>query len=598
MDSLATSVDMLHLIDPTFSSITLTSSTTIDEAAKIPTVEMEASTDPSVTYLSDALRVLSDGGVPCCKDKAAFTVVVSEEIQSLSSDELASRLADIRMAERRTCTSFATRHDESTACCGDRFEQMIAKLDQKTCGKACEMIAARFNELKASYTLDQWDRMLEERIKYLDRLDVNSKSRKFKPFQSWDRHGLAISRTRTTLPDWCCMQDERDAWKEYDDKINKLLSIAATSPTAPPTSIGMGRPVPLTGLEILTRLHVVLGHPPIDQMLATLAKTQNMRSNVVTKSDVEAFVKQGCIQCIMWKMRRSPVKSLTDATRAPVGKKWSYDTLTLKVKTTNGNHYITRFLDDGSGKKRSYGHADFTAETLAKILAVHRAWVRPTHGEIWVGRRDGHPSQRAKTFQDALTDAQMHDETTAPYRHEAMPVEITWQHDVPGSMILLSTGPGAKLLRHFEAAFLCHEDASNRIVKPRAHDGNAVSANMLYYGDETAHANLLYAFWSPVMYLIYPEIRANKFSEHAHPGAYYGPSRDTESDRYCLVWNGHRSFTVDKGCIRIDERQVIAMSSRTNKVAQPFTLSPDAPVQLRSVARSGDTEAREPANHA
>ena len=342
----------------------------------------------------------------------------------------------------------------------------------------------------------------------------------------------------------------------------------------------MGRPIPLTGLEILTRLHVVLGHPPIDQMLATLAKTQNMRGNVVTKSDVEAFVKQGCIQCIIWKMRRSPVKSLSDATRAPIGKKWSYDTLTLKVKSTNGNTYITRFLDDGSNKKRSYGHADFTAPTLAKILAIHRAWVRPTHGEIWVGRRDGHPSQRAKTFQDALADAQMHDESTAPYRHEAMPVEVTWQHDVPGAMILLSTGPGSKLLRHFEAAFLCHEDASNRVVKPRSHDGNAVSANMLYFGDETAHANLLYAFWSPVMYLIYPEIRANKFSEHAHPGAYYGPSRDTESDRYCLVWNGHRAFTCDKGCIRVDERQVIAKTSRTNALAQPFTLSADAGVQL------------------
>ena len=38
----------------------------------------------------------------------------------------------------------------------------------------------------------------------------------------------------------------------------------------------MGRPIPLTGLEILTRLHVVLGHPPLDQLLATLAKTQNM----------------------------------------------------------------------------------------------------------------------------------------------------------------------------------------------------------------------------------------------------------------------------------------------------------------------------------
>eukprot|EP00964_Phaeocystis_antarctica_P098750 scaffold64728_cov83-Phaeocystis_antarctica.AAC.1 len=61
-------------------------------------------------------------------------------------------------------------------------------------------------------------------------------------------------------------------------------------------------------------------------------KTENMRAGIVTKSDVEEFVKLGCAQCIVWKMRRAPVKSLVDATLAPPGKKWSYDTLTLKVK--------------------------------------------------------------------------------------------------------------------------------------------------------------------------------------------------------------------------------------------------------------------------
>eukprot|EP00964_Phaeocystis_antarctica_P079043 scaffold49199_cov111-Phaeocystis_antarctica.AAC.1 len=123
-----------------------------------------------------------------------------------------------------------------------------------------------------------------------------------------------------------------------------------------------------------------------------------MRAGIVTKSDVEAFVKLGCAQCIVWKMRRAPVKSLVDPTLAPPGKKWSYDTLTLKTAT--GNLYITRFLDNGSGKKRSYGHKDFTAPTLELLLSLVRAWVRPVHGEIWIGRRDGHPSQRAKSFQD------------------------------------------------------------------------------------------------------------------------------------------------------------------------------------------------------
>ena len=36
-----------------------------------------------------------------------------------------------------------------------------------------------------------------------------------------------------------------------------------------------------------------------------------------------------------------------------------------------------------------------------------------------------YPSQRAKSFQDALSEAQIHDESTVPYQHESMPVEST-----------------------------------------------------------------------------------------------------------------------------------------------------------------------------
>ena len=50
-----------------------------------------------------------------------------------------------------------------------------------------------------------------------------------------------------------------------------------------------------------------------------------------------------------------------------------------------------------------------------------------------------------------------------------------------------------------------------------------------------AAANLLFAFWAPLFYLVSPEVRDSKFMEHALPGAYYGPSRDTESERYHLV---------------------------------------------------------------
>ena len=82
MDSLATSIDMLHLIDPTFTSITLDGNTTTDKKDGLLTIEMETSKDPNVTYLSDAIRVLAEEGAPCCKDRAAFTVLVSDEIKS------------------------------------------------------------------------------------------------------------------------------------------------------------------------------------------------------------------------------------------------------------------------------------------------------------------------------------------------------------------------------------------------------------------------------------------------------------------------------------------------------------------------------------
>ena len=456
----------------------------------------------------------------------------------------------------RTCTGYAKYFDESSACNAEpRIEHMMEQLDHATSGDAATYVSSAFDAKKACYTALQWQDMAAQRAAWLQ---------KTRP-----RNAVLHVHKCCNVADWLT-KDTDPATKQA------ILSVVK----APPTTIGMGRPVALTGLEILWRLHVVLGHASIDQVMATLSKTEGMRAGMVTKSDVEAFVKLGCAQCIVWKMRRAPVKSLIDPTLAPPGKKWSYDTLTLKVKTAAGNLYLTRFLDNGSGKKRSYGHKDFTASTLEMLLSLMRAWVRPVHGEIWIGRRDGHPSQRAKSFQDALSEAQIHDESTAPYQHESMPVESTWQHDVPGAMILLSTGPGAKALRHFEQAFLTHEDANNRVVKPRAHGGEAKSADMVYFGESIARANLLYAFWAPLMYLVYPEIRANKFSEHSLPGAYYGPSRETESDRYGLVWNGTRAFAVDKGCMRIDERAVLAMSSRTNKQVQPFTPVPDAAVDL------------------
>ena len=355
---------------------------------------------------------------------------------------LAENAAELKIAMLRTCTKYAKYLDESTACNAEpRIEHLMEQINLATDGNAATYVANAFNAKKAKYTALQWQDMADQRLAWLkktrprDYVTIANKccdahasatpsaasppnSTKVTPLCT-DNVAAAKLLLTATGPTKCCNVVTHLLTKDCDAATkHAILSMVK----APPTTIGMGRPVALTGLEILWRLHVVLGHASIDQVMATLSKTDGMRAGVVTKSDVEAFVKLGCAQCIVWKMRRAPVRSLTDSTLAPPGKKWSYDTLTLKVKTAAGNLYITRFLDNGSGKKRSYGHKDFTAPTLEMILSLMRAWVRPVHGEIWIGRRDGHPSQRAKSFQDALSDAQIHDESTAPYQHESMPV--------------------------------------------------------------------------------------------------------------------------------------------------------------------------------
>ena len=505
---------------------------------------------------------------------AQFTADLKSKLGELASPDarvrkLVSMAADARMALQRTCTSYQQPSDEAISCNIEyRLPVVTYLINELTGNRAESLIDSAYAKLQDKYSTAEWCDMVDQRNKWL------TSSGRARP-----RAAVTFAHKTGVCADPCCKQlhenftftdvlvDGHDA-----DATKAILSLAK----APPSTVGMARAVPLTGVEILWRTHVVLGHCSLQQVLATLAKTKGLRAGVVTKGDIEAFAKLGCQQCIIWKMRRAPIRTLVDATRAPPGKKWSYDTLTLKVKTTANNIYITRFLDDGSGFKRSYGHPDFSSATMQKVLGMHRAWVRPTHGEIWIGKRDNHPSQAAKSFQEMLSVAQIQDQATAPYQHESMPVELTWQHDVPCAMILLATGPGAKALRHFEAAFLTHEDASNRTVKTRVHDGAALSSHMIYYNESVARVNLLFAFFAPLMYLVFPEVRENKFSEHALPGAYYGPSRSTESDNYCDVWNGSRFFAVHKGCLRIDERGVLALSSRTNKSTQPFTKEADA----------------------
>ena len=110
-------------------------------------------------------------------------------------------------------------------------------------------------------------------------------------------------------------------------------------------------------------MHCVLGHCSLDHLLETLAKTKNMRVGVITRADVDAFRAEGCALCTIWLMRQTPVKNLTDPSRAPPGKKWSFDTMHLQKASPEGFMYITRFYDDGTHYKKSYGHARMTGRS-------------------------------------------------------------------------------------------------------------------------------------------------------------------------------------------------------------------------------------------
>ena len=162
-----------------------------------------------------------------------------------------------------------------------------------------------------------------------------------------------------------------------------------------------------------------------------------MRAGIITRADVESFRKEGCGLCTIWLMRQSPVKSLIDPVRAPIGKKWSYDTMHLKVPSPEGYMYITRYYDDGSHLKKSFGHAGMDTATFEKLMGQLRAFVRPHYGEIWIGKRDGLPALGAREMRDCLAEHQIIDQVTAPYRHQSMPVENTWSHDVPRTMAML-----------------------------------------------------------------------------------------------------------------------------------------------------------------
>ena len=69
-----------------------------------------------------------------------------------------------------------------------------------------------------------------------------------------------------------------------------LMQIKLKPKGAPPPSVGMGRVAKLTGVEILRRMHVVLGHPSLPVLLATLMASKDVNAHIITKADIELYV--------------------------------------------------------------------------------------------------------------------------------------------------------------------------------------------------------------------------------------------------------------------------------------------------------------------
>jgi hypothetical protein len=363
--------------------------------------------------------------------------------------------------------------------------------------------------------------------------------------------------------------------------VTALVQAKAAPKGTPPPSVGMGRVAKLTGVEILRRMHVVLGHPSLPVLLATLMASKDINAHIITKADIEQYVREACGICESAKMRRESFRAVTDPTPVPVGKKWVFDTMHMQVPSCQGKYlYITRFVNKLTGSpgfKRLYGHIAFTSETLIGLCQRLRAFVRPIHGEIMIFKHDSLPAQESKEMVDYMTEITVQDQSSPPYCHEGVgEVEVTWQWDVPSAMALLMGRDDE--LGHFYTAFMTVEKASNRVIVP----GTGKSRDMVFYDrDAPLPMSCMLAYGSPVKYLLHPEVRDSKFDDHALPGIYRGPSHEDESDHRCLVQAGTgavmRHVTVDTGCIRVDERSVIARTDRNHPSHQPFAIDPSPP---------------------
>ena len=230
-------------------------------------------------------------------------------------------------------------------------------------------------------------------------------------------------------------------------------------------TVGMPK-VLLRGVELLRREHVAGGHMSLRQLLRVL-KAKSMLDRV-TKDDTQNFAKEGCGACESAKMKRRAftLQTVTDHTRAPVGKKWVVDELQLQVPSAgHGFTYVFVAVDDGSGKRFVFGMRGMSADDQIKAREQLRAAVRPDHGDIWVVRADSLPGHRARKVEDYSAASSIKDELSPPYVHEGVhKAEVTMMHGVPAANALLMAAPdlgAAHFVSAFRTALVAMDHAPN-----------------------------------------------------------------------------------------------------------------------------------------
>ena len=113
--------------------------------------------------------------------------------------------------------------------------------------------------------------------------------------------------------------------------FDSVAVLPAFNPDTIRSGIGVGRAPAITGLELLKLMRVVLGHPSIDDLVATLKITKGIKAGIVTAEDVATFKRLGCGVCARPLKCRGFARNPKDHALPLPGKVFTYDSLSLRT---------------------------------------------------------------------------------------------------------------------------------------------------------------------------------------------------------------------------------------------------------------------------